>query len=76
MEVIPSLGNFVFARPTFMDAGTLKDRLEEQHILVRHFKGEKTGQYLRITIGTQQEMERLAQEVAAILEEQLCGQQK
>ncbi len=25
----------------------LKDRLEEQHILVRHFKGEKTGQYLQ-----------------------------
>ena len=76
MEVIPSLGNFVFARPTFMDAGALKDRLEEQHILVRHFIGEKTGQYLRITIGTQQEMERLAQAVAAILEDQRCGQQK
>lgn len=58
-EVLDSLGNFVFARPRAMGAGTLAARLKERGILVRHWDRERIGDYLRITIGTMQEMQAL-----------------
>lgn len=58
-DVLSSLGNFVFARPRAMSAGTLAERLRERGILVRHWDKERIGDYLRITIGTMQEMQAL-----------------
>lgn len=58
-EVLPSLGNFVFAKPRAMSAGALAERLRERGILVRHWDKERIGDYLRITIGTMQEMQAL-----------------
>ena len=58
-EVISSLGNFVFARPRAMSAAALAERLRERGILVRHWDKERIGDYLRITIGTMQEMQAL-----------------
>ena len=65
--VLESKGNFVFARPGNCEAETLRKQLMERGLLVRHFAGERTEQYLRITIGTQQEMEHLVAALKDIL---------
>ncbi|MGN0997812.1 MAG: pyridoxal phosphate-dependent aminotransferase [Candidatus Ventricola sp.] len=57
--VADSLGNFVFARCAFMDAGALQEKLAARGILVRHWDAPRIGDYLRITIGTQAQMEAL-----------------
>lgn len=58
-EVLDSLGNFVFARPRGMGAAALKAQLQERGILVRHWNLPRVKDYLRISIGTMQEMQAL-----------------
>ncbi|MBQ7051845.1 MAG: histidinol-phosphate transaminase [Clostridia bacterium] len=58
-EVLDSLGNFVFAKPSAMSAAALKFQLRERGILVRHWDKDRIRDYLRITIGTMQEMQAL-----------------
>ena len=58
-EVLDSLGNFVFAKPRAMAAGTLARELKTRGILVRHWDKDRIRDYLRITIGTMQEMQAL-----------------
>ena len=58
-EVLDSLGNFVFARPRGMGAKQLKAQLQERGILVRHWDKPRIADYLRITIGTMQDMQAL-----------------
>lgn len=57
-DVLPSAANFLFARPPDAPAADWFQRLRKQHILVRHFPGPQTGDYLRITIGTDEQMDR------------------
>lgn len=54
-----SSANFIFARHKSCSAGELFKALRENHIYVRHFDQERIDDYLRITIGTQEEMESL-----------------
>ena len=54
-DVLPSAANFVFARHGQKDAGELAAALREQGIIVRHFKTERIAQFLRITIGTDEQ---------------------
>ena len=68
-EVLPSLGNFVFARPP-VDAALLQRRLEARGIYVRRLSAERAKGRLRITIGTDADMERLIAAIRAILEEE------
>ena len=58
-EVLDSLANFVFAKPSAMNAKTLCAQLRERGILVRHWDKDKIRDYLRISIGTMQEMQAL-----------------
>ena len=51
--------NFIFARHPEYDADELFEALKKHDIYVRHWKGGRIGQYLRITIGTREEMETL-----------------
>lgn len=51
--------NFIFARHPRYDAGELFRALKDHDIYVRHWDGGRIGQYLRITIGTREEMEAL-----------------
>lgn len=51
-----SKANFIFARHPEYDAGKLFKELKEEHIYVRHWDDERIGQYLRITVGTEEEM--------------------
>ena len=58
-DVLPSHANFVFARPNDGDAMTVANVLREQGIIVRHFDKPRVQEYLRITIGTAAQHERL-----------------
>ncbi|WP_265457099.1 histidinol-phosphate transaminase [Enterococcus sp. HY326] len=60
-EVLPSLANFVFAKPTKISAEKLFNELKAQHVFVRYFKQERLKDYLRISIGTPSEMTRVTQ---------------
>jgi histidinol-phosphate aminotransferase len=65
-EVLPSQANFVFAAPPG-SAAAYADALREAGILVRYFPGERTGRYVRITIGTDDEMDALLAATRSIL---------
>ena len=59
-DVIPSESNFVFTKPPApFAAKTVFDGLKAKNIFVRHFAGPLTGDRLRITIGTDGEIDTL-----------------
>ncbi len=58
-SVLPSAANFVFARPPGGAAAALFSALREEGIIVRHFDRPRISEYLRISIGTDEEMDRL-----------------
>ena len=59
-DVIPSEANFVFAKPPRpFTAAALFDALKAKRVYVRHFTGPKTGDRLRITVGTDGQMRKL-----------------
>lgn len=59
-DVIPSESNFVFVRPAApKKAADLFAALRARNIFVRYFKGPKTGDRLRVTIGTESQMKKL-----------------
>ncbi len=64
-----SMTNFIFATHDRVPAQVIFDKLREKHIFVRHFSAPRIDNYLRISIGTEEEMRRFLNEVAAIIEE-------
>ena len=66
--VYPSQSNFVFARsPKGVDAKNLFNDLAKKKILVRYFDRPKTDNCIRITVGTDDEIRRLLDNISAIL---------
>lgn len=66
-EVLPSAANFIFARHPQRDGGELAQALRERGIIVRHFRVARIDQYLRITIGTDEQCDALLSALAEIL---------
>lgn len=66
-EVLPSATNFLFVRHPSRRAGELAQALRERAILVRHLKSPETENYLRISIGTDEESGQLRSALEAIL---------
>ncbi|MBI2441056.1 MAG: histidinol-phosphate transaminase [Lentisphaerae bacterium] len=64
--VFPSETNFLWVRPPRLKAHELFSRLRARNILVRHFPGKRTQDYLRITIGTPDQMRALLSAVRII----------
>lgn len=58
-RVCDSQTNFVFARPPGGDARRVFDTLKAAKIYVRYFPGPETGEYLRITVGTDEQTDKL-----------------
>ncbi|MDD3885636.1 MAG: histidinol-phosphate transaminase [Victivallaceae bacterium] len=58
-RVIPSSTNFLFAAPPDGDGEAYFRYLRDNAVLVRYFKGPVTGSFVRITVGTPAEAERL-----------------
>ena len=65
-DVLPSESNFLFARPAHRPAAELFDALRRMNIFVRYFKGARTGDRLRITIGTDAEMDVLLKALSSL----------
>jgi histidinol-phosphate aminotransferase len=56
---IPSEANFIFTAPPDNDGKRFFDVLREHNILTRYFPGNSTGKYLRISIGTDEQINQL-----------------
>ncbi|THF53865.1 histidinol-phosphate transaminase [Allorhizobium terrae] len=65
-QVLPSSANFVFARHPDKSGMELLHALRERSILVRRFAGERIENYLRISIGTDAECDKLLAALAEI----------
>ena len=68
--VVDSHANFLFVRPPRVSAQELFEDLRKEAIVVRYFPGERTGEYLRISVGTDQEMDAFLDAVSDILVEE------
>lgn len=62
-----SMTNFVFAAHRTVPAVKIFDELRKKHIFIRHFNHPRIENYLRISIGTQQEMETFIRETEKII---------
>ncbi len=58
-EVLPSKANFLFASHLDRDSAELYEQLRAQGILVRYFNKPGIDRYLRITVGTREEVSTL-----------------
>jgi len=65
--VLPSRANFLFIRHPKVAARQLFDSLRAGGILVRHFAQPRVEDYLRVTIGTDDEMEALVSTLEPLL---------
>lgn len=58
-DVLPSAANFIFARHPQRDGAELAAALREEGVIVRHFKQQRINQFLRISIGTDEQNQAL-----------------
>lgn len=66
--VLPSSANFVFARSDRIPGGELYRQLKENGILVRWFDKERLRDFVRITIGSMEQMTALVDALDQLLE--------
>ncbi len=63
-EVVPSAANFLFVKPPMgLTAKDLFSKLRNAKILVRYFPGSRTGEYLRVSMGTDEQMDAFLSEL-------------
>ena len=67
-EVLPSAANFIFARHPQHDGAELTAALRQRAIIVRHFRQPRIDQFLRITVGTDEQCRILVDALREILE--------
>ena len=67
--VLPSYSNFIFARSDALPGGELYTKLKERGILVRWFDLDRIRPFVRITIGSQQQMEALVGTIDELFQE-------
>jgi histidinol-phosphate aminotransferase len=66
-QVIPSKANFIFISHPIIAAEQIYQQLREQGILVRYFKKPRIDNFLRVSIGTDEEMKSFLQRITEIL---------
>ena len=62
-RVLPSKANFLFVSHPALSGADLYRELRQRGILVRHFGADRIRSFVRITIGTRQQMECLVQAI-------------
>ncbi|MDD3920740.1 MAG: histidinol-phosphate transaminase [Eubacteriales bacterium] len=65
--VLPSFANFLFAKPSKLGGEAYYLALKERGVLVRHFNKARISEYVRITIGTKEQMEALVSQTKDII---------
>ncbi len=68
-EVVPSNANFVFAKHPRIPAEMLFTQLKAHNILVRYFDKPRINKYLRVTIGTDADMQTFVQVLSKIVKQ-------
>lgn len=63
----PSKANFIFARPPKGDAERIYKALYDKKVLVRYFPSGRTKEYLRISVGSDTQMDKFLDAVKSIL---------
>ncbi len=58
-ELLPSAANFVFARHPGHDGAALAAALRQRAVIARHFAAPRISDYLRITVGADEQIDRL-----------------
>ncbi|GAA0431280.1 histidinol-phosphate transaminase [Lentibacillus halophilus] len=66
-SVLPSAANFIFTTHSTVKAETLYNELKRRKILIRHFQNPAIANHVRITIGTEKQMEQLLRAIDAII---------
>jgi histidinol-phosphate aminotransferase len=66
-DVLPSQANFVFARHPAHPGQWLADQLRERAILVRHFAKPRIAEFLRVTVGTDDQCRQLIAALKSLL---------
>ncbi|GGC81811.1 histidinol-phosphate transaminase [Chelatococcus reniformis] len=66
-EVLPSSANFVFARHPNHTGHALATALRQRAVLVRHLSGPRVSDFIRITVGSVPDLDRLTDALAALL---------
>ena len=66
---LPSKTNFIFTKTDAVDGKTLYLELKRRGILVRHFDKPRLRDYIRVTVGTAEEMAAFVATAQQILEE-------
>jgi len=67
-SVVPSMANFVFVKPSGIHASDLYARLKDENVLVRYFNKPRIDAYLRVTIGTDSDMQIFIKKTAQVIE--------
>jgi histidinol-phosphate aminotransferase len=68
-RVLPSCANFLFAKPPGISGAQYYQALRKNGILVRHFEGKRIADFVRISIGTDRQMQTLVDITKTILRE-------
>ena len=68
-SVLPSSANFLFARREGLPGGELYRSLKARGVLVRWFDADRIRDYVRITVGSREQMDVLLREIRAILKD-------
>lgn len=68
-KVLESKSNFIFVKHKELKGEYIYKKLKEKGVLVRYFGKERIEDYLRITIGTNKEMEKLIEKLKEIINE-------
>ena len=66
--VLDSKANFLFAKSDRIDGEQLYLQLKKRGVLVRHFTKPRIAPYVRITVGTAEQMQILVDNIKKILE--------
>ncbi|WP_343781410.1 histidinol-phosphate transaminase [Alkalibacillus silvisoli] len=69
--VLNSNANFVFVQPVGIEASVLYRMMKKEGIYLRYFNKPNLDSYIRITIGTNEEMEELVRKVERVLNQQI-----
>ena len=66
-NVLPSKSNFLFASHNSIFAYDIFQKMRDKGILVRYFSKPKIDNYLRISIGSEEEMELFCKDIIDIV---------
>ena len=66
-ELTDSKSNFIFTKNSNIDGEMLYKKLKEKGILVRHFSRDRIKDYVRITVGTKEQMDALLAAIKTVI---------